>query len=481
MPGEQYRIFLVGDSTMADKPLVDNPEHGWGQVLPAFFSHKVSIFNHARNGRSTRSFLLEGRWTTVMNQVRPGDYIFIQFGHNDSKKDDTSRYAPAQTDYRQNLIRFVREAKEKQAIPVLITLVNRRNYDTTGTFIDKHGEYPDVVRDVARIENIPLIDLHKSSKALLENLGPERSKALFLVGVRAGVFKALPNGKEDNTHFTRQGAFDIAGLVVQGLRELELPLGRELLPNVPSLQEGYCKVVGLDEYYNNEWKNVDTAKRIRWHYIWEDTTNGGFSELGRLVDQMGADLDTLQTAPTKESLRRFSVYIIVDPDTPKETLKPNMIESEATDAIETWVKEGGILVLMGNDKDNIEFEHYNVLSERFGIHFNEDSHHAVRGKEYETGRTTSFPGHPMFRNVSSIFMKEICSLTIKPPATELLRENNIVMMAEARIGRGFVVAVGDPWLYNEYFDNRKLPEGFENRDAAAAFLRWLLENARPVR
>jgi lysophospholipase L1-like esterase len=478
---ERIRIFLIGDSTVADKPLIDNPEHGWGQMLPIFFSQDVQILNYARNGRSTKSFINEGRWKTVVDRLRPDDYVFIQFGRNDAKSQDTMRFAAPHTVYRQNLLKFVREAREKQALPVLLTPVNRRRFDESGKFVDTHGDYPAVVREVAKQENVPLIDLHKASEELLGRLGSEKSKDLFLVSVKPGIFRSLWKGNGDNTHFTRSGALQIAELVVEGIKTARLPIQKYLVNPADIDLVGTGKVVGLDYFYNNEWKvDADSTKK-RWHYVWEDTTNGGFSGIAQIIDRLGADLDTLQSAPTRESLKRFSVYIIVDPDTPQETEHPNYITGEAIDAVVTWVENGGILVLLNNDKGNAEFEHMNSLAERFGVHFNEDSYHRVAGKDYDTGTSDSLPAHPIFKGVKRIFMKEICSLRIEKPAEAVLVEHGRVYMAQCRFGRGLVFAVGDPWLYNEYLDNRRLPVGYENKEAAASFFRWLLSNAENVR
>lgn len=478
----EVRIFLIGDSTMADKPLVDNPERGWGQVFPLFFNERVKIFNHAKNGRSTKSFISENRWQAVYDQLKAGDYVFIQFGHNDAKKEDTNRYAPPRPDYRDNIVRFVRESRAKKAIPILLTPVTRRDFKD-GKYAGTHGEYPDIMKEVAKEENVPLIDIFEKSKNLLIKLGDEKSKELYLAGVKPNDFR-LWNGKRDNTHFTRYGAIQIASLVAKGIKELKLPLQNYLINIDAKNLVGTGKVVCLDYFFNNEWRIKKDSKDStleRWHYTWEDTTNGGFSQLGQVIDHLGAELDTLQCSPTVSNLRRYSIYIIVDPDTPKETANPNYISDEASKAIVSWVESGGVLVLMANDKGNAEFEHFNKLAERFGIHFNEDSHHKVVNNVYEMGKTDKFPKHSIFKGVKQIFTKEVSTLKLQKPAEPILAENDIVLMASVKFGKGLVFAVGDPWLYNEYIDHRRLPIEYENYKAAKNLFHWLLNGAKSVK
>jgi len=467
------RVYLIGDSTMADKPLADNPEHGWGQMFPLFFSQKVIIKNYAVNGRSTKSFLAEGNWKKVYDQLQQGDYVFIQFGHNDAKKEDTLRYAAPRPDYKENLKRIIQETREKSAIPILLTPITRRNFDEKRRFAGSHGRYPDAMNEVAQEEGVPLIDMFDKSKQMVSKLGDEKSKELYLSGVKQNEFR-LWNKKRDNTHFTRKGAIQIASLVVDGIKKLHLPLESELVSARTENLAGEGKVAGLDYFFNNEWRLAKDSSLERWHYIWEDTTNSGFSGLGKIIDMLGADLDTLQSAPTDSSLKRLTVYIIVDPDTPKETKNPNYITEEHIAVIEHWVKNGGVLVLLENDKGNAEFEHFNKLAERFGIHFNEDSYHRVTGTAYEMGKNDNLPAHPIFRDVKQIFMKEISSLRIEKPAMPILTENGLVLMAAAFAGKGLVFAVGDPWFYNEYMDTRRLPPEYENAKAAQNLFQWLL-------
>jgi pectinesterase len=224
---QRVQLFLIGDSTMADKPLADNPERGWGQLLPIFFGEGVAIKNYAVNGRSSKSFIEEGRWDAIVKQLRAGDWVFIQFGHNDEKNEDPMRYAGPRDGYRNNLKRFIDETRANDAHPVLLTPVMRRRFDKEGKFFDTHGEYPDVVRALANESDVPLIDLHESTRTLIEQRGVEGSKKLFL-WIAPGEYKSLPNGKRDDTHFSEYGAREVAALAVTGIRELKLDLVRFL-------------------------------------------------------------------------------------------------------------------------------------------------------------------------------------------------------------------------------------------------------------
>jgi DNA sulfur modification protein DndE len=199
------RLFLVGDSTMADKPLNDNPERGWGQILPRYFNEQVEIRNHAVNGRSTKSFRDEGCWDAVLKDLQNGDWVFIQFGHNDQKSGDPKRFASANTDYRSNLVRYITEARAKGAKVVLLTPIMRRRFDERGEFVDSHGEYPAAVKAVAKELNVPLIDMHRKSQTVIEQHGVKGSKKIFL-HIPADHFAAVKEDKKDDTHFSEYGA-----------------------------------------------------------------------------------------------------------------------------------------------------------------------------------------------------------------------------------------------------------------------------------
>lgn len=469
-------VYLIGDSTVADKPLTGSPERGWGQVLPLFLRNGIVVENHAKNGRSTKSFIREGRWEAVRAKLHSGDYVLIQFGHNDAKKEDTSRFADAHADYRANLMKFVRETRVCGAVPILITPVVRRRFDEQGRFYDVHGDYPEVVREIGVEVGVPVIDLHRKSFDLLARLGPVESRKLFL-SAGPGEYSALPNGKEDNTHFCWYGASEMARLVVEGIRGLELPLTEALNPVPPDAFVGLNKLVLLDCFYNNEWKKDSAGNVVRFHYTWDDSTNSGYSILAMVVSRLGCSMDTLPSVPTVDALRHASIYVIVDPDTRKETQNPHYIDTNAIDAVVAWVRQGGVLVLMGNDQGNAEFEHMNQLAGRFGIRFNEDSRNRVTKNQFEVGTFEKFPHHPLFDGVRKIFIKELSTLQLQEPAHAVFSEGGDVIMAYSQVEKGSVFAVGDPWFYNEYMDSRRLPEGYDNARAAENLFRWLLQQS----
>ena len=223
--GQKTTIYTIGDSTMADKIKPnENPETGWCQVLPSFFDlNQVAIDNRAVNGRSTKSFIKEKRWDSVYNSLQPGDYVFIQFGHNDAKVADSTRYTNPHTSYRHNLIRFVTETRAKGAISILFSSIARRNFNEQGVLIGTHGEYPLEVRLVAQEYQVPFIDLEYFSEQLEQSYGVEKSKELHLF-FKAGEHPYYPEGKSDDTHLSRKGATEIATIAVRELKKLNLGL-----------------------------------------------------------------------------------------------------------------------------------------------------------------------------------------------------------------------------------------------------------------
>ena len=240
---------------------------------------------------------------------------------------------------------------------------------------------------------------------------------------------------------------------------------------------GAGKTVVMDNYFNNEWRKNGYGVNVRRHYTWDDTENGGFSLFGSLWQLYGASLGTLDVAPTPANLRKASVYVMVDPDGIKDTKTPNYMDEKSAAAIANWVKAGGVLLIMTNDTSNCDLQHFNILPGKFGIHFSNKSRNMVQGSEFETGAIYNRPANPVFRNTTKMYLKEISTIDVTSPARALVVQDGDVIMATARYGKGTVFAVGDPWLYNEYLDGRKIPAGYQNFSAAGELIQWLLKQA----
>ena len=250
-------IFTIGDSTMANKKLEgENPERGWGQMLSRYFTDDITVDNHAVNGRSSKSFIDEGRWDNVLSKIQKGDYVFIQFGHND-EKDDPKRHTDPGTTFDANLRKFVEETRAKGGIPVLFNSIVRRNFGKSGAdavadaikqddirngidpkapkevieegakLIDTHGAYLDSPANVAKELNVTFIDLNSLTHKLVEDLGPEKSKKLYL-WVQPKTVPALPDGREDNTHLNVHGASIVAEMAAKAVAEAVPELGQYL-------------------------------------------------------------------------------------------------------------------------------------------------------------------------------------------------------------------------------------------------------------
>lgn len=216
---QKTTIYTIGDSTMAHKKDPErNPEHGWAQVLQPFFKDSFVIENKAVNGRSTKSFINEKRWDSIYKKLKKGDYVFIEFGHNDEKIEDSTRYTNPHTSYRYNLIRFVKESREKGAIPILLTSIARRNFNEKGVLVPTHGDYPLATRLVAQEYKVPFIDLEYYTELLEQSYGPEKSKQLHL-HFKAGENAYYDKDKADDTHLSLKGATAIAQIVVNQIKE----------------------------------------------------------------------------------------------------------------------------------------------------------------------------------------------------------------------------------------------------------------------
>lgn len=213
---EKITVWMAGDSTMSVKDKKAYPETGWGMPFAGFFDSTVEVKNIAKNGRSTRTFLSEGLWQSIASNLKKGDYVFIQFGHNDESKEKTERYTTPEQ-YRENLLKFINETKDKGAIPVLLTPVSRRKFKD-GIQVETHEVYSAVVRDLAKETGVSLIDADAETRKLYQELGEQPSRLLFLQ-LKKDEHPNYPEGKEDNTHFTELGARLVAQLVLKQIKK----------------------------------------------------------------------------------------------------------------------------------------------------------------------------------------------------------------------------------------------------------------------
>ena len=245
-----------------------------------------------------------------------------------------------------------------------------------------------------------------------------------------------------------------------------------LLPGCSN--ESRKPVVTLDSYFNNEHRVGKSRTNESYHYKWEETDDAGFSIFGEILKQNNAIINTLYQPPTTNNLLKSNVYIIVDPDTPAENSNVQYIMAQDIAVIKNWVNGGGTLLLLGNDKNNTDLARLNNLSDVFGIHFNNDLIlHVSNDGHFADGAIKTNATAP-FKSEAEIFIKDACSITISPPARAILCKGKMVIIAKAKFGKGNAIAVGDPWVYNEYMNGR-LPAEFDNKAAAADFVNWLLQ------
>lgn len=228
-PKKKIKVYLIGDSTMCMYESNRTPLTGWGMSFVHFFDSTVAIDNRARGGRSTRTFISEGRWQPIAENLREGDYVLIQFGHNDEAKEERykDRYTPV-PDYKTNLIKFITESRAKKAIPVLITPVTRMNFDKEENIRETHKEYSAAVWEIGKEYNAPVIDLDAKSRVLLQQFGPVHSKLLFMQ-LDSLEHPNYPNGQNDNTHFNEYGARRMAELVLAEIKNLKLELAERIV------------------------------------------------------------------------------------------------------------------------------------------------------------------------------------------------------------------------------------------------------------
>lgn len=217
-------IYIIGDSTAANKQAKAYPETGWGMELQSFFNSEIVVDNRALNGRSTKSFKAEKQWQPILEKLAPGDYVLIEFGHNDEKIEKPG-IGTSLAEFKTNLINYVNETRSKKAVPVLLTPISRRSFKN-GVLLDSHGDYPKVTRKVADSLKVPLIDMLVKTENLLNKLGDLPSIKLFNYVDSGNV--NYPIGKKDDTHLSPEGAKQIAALVVDGIKECKLGIAKKL-------------------------------------------------------------------------------------------------------------------------------------------------------------------------------------------------------------------------------------------------------------
>ncbi|MCC8425451.1 hypothetical protein [Mucilaginibacter sp. UR6-11] len=238
----------------------------------------------------------------------------------------------------------------------------------------------------------------------------------------------------------------------------------------------YCsaQTVMLDCYFNHETHRTKNGIE-RFHYLWNDEKDSGFSSWGAIFKINGFELDTLNKAPTLANLHNSMIYIIVDPDTKKENANPNYIKAADVEQISLWVKAGGVLVMMANDSANVELIHFNALAAKFGLRFNNDlQNHVIDDAHFKDGEATGID-NTIFTSSPKIFMKDVSSISLNNPAAKSViksTDGSSVIAATVKYGKGVVFTVGDPWLYNEYVNGR-LPAGYQNDIAAMDLTIWL--------
>ena len=313
-------------------------------------------------------------------------------------------------------------------------------------------------------------------------------------GYKGLVEKFISKDAEGNYHF--EGTVSVSGLGGKPYRDgsFEYYMSEKVVQDDPkglgafiktavemdiieTTKLGKGKNVVLDYYFNNEFKKDAFGNNTQWHYTWDEKDNNGFSLLGSVFSKHGVDTLTLKTAPTAENLKNADIYLIVDPDGLKDNKNPNYMTEANAQVIYDWVNNGGVLVLMTNDSLNCDLQHTNILANRFGINFSDKGRNFVKGNDYATG-AVNIKKNEIFKNTKKIYVKEISIIETQKPAKALVKaDNGDVVIATSKVGKGTVFAIGDPWLYNEYTDGRKIPAEYQNFEAANELVKWVLKKS----
>jgi unsaturated rhamnogalacturonyl hydrolase len=235
------------------------------------------------------------------------------------------------------------------------------------------------------------------------------------------------------------------------------------------------KKVIVDAWFNSQQRTNAAGKQEYFHYKWDDVSNSGFFLFGQIFRGFGVATDTLYNAPTTANLKGAQIYMIVSPDIPSKNPQPHYMQAEDARQVAEWVKAGGVLVLMANDPANGEIDHLDQLADVFGLHFNPVLSHHVIGKDHDTGRIPVAGGGPLFHYPHTFFMKDTCTISVKGAAMPLLQDRGDILIASAKYGKGTVLAVADPWIYNEYTNGQNLPPEYDNLAGAVEVVSWLVK------
>ncbi len=247
------------------------------------------------------------------------------------------------------------------------------------------------------------------------------------------------------------------------------------MENAPNAKLGRGMTVMVDAWFNSQKRVDPTGRQVYYHYKWDDWSPAGYSLFGHIFENFGARLATLYAEPTNAGLRKAQVYIVASPDNLAKNPQPHFANAGDAAEIAAWVKAGGVLMIMENDTSFADLDHFNLVAEKFGIHFNSVLRKHVIGTRWEMGKIAVAGDGPFFHHPHTLYMKDVCTISVTPPAQAALTDSGDILMATAKYGRGAVLAVVDPWLYNEYTDGRKLPAEYDNYNAGRELVRWVLE------
>ena len=247
------------------------------------------------------------------------------------------------------------------------------------------------------------------------------------------------------------------------------------MENAENAKLGRGKTVLMDGWFNSQKRTDAFGREVLFHYKWNTQDDPGYSLVGHIFHNFGVKTSELDVSPTVENLKSAQIYMIVSPDNAAKNPHPNYANSKDAEQIAAWVKAGGVLAIMENDTSFADLNHFNVIAEKFGMHFNSMLRKHVIGRNWEQGKIVLDGTGPIFHHPHTIYVKDVCTIAIKPPAVPVMKEGDDVFMATAKYGKGTVIAFVDPWLYNEYTDGRKLPAEYQNYAGGVEFVRWLIE------